>query len=154
MEKAGSWGTGHPAKAAGLASIEEAMETSHEVLTCGVRATSDHADYNAHHTNQLPAVDRSTPARDLKKSEPKKQAARPDRFEPSDFGVEIGGTPSFENLRHVVGERIERKLCVGCHRRRALFRYRGEVRSDRDHKLCFRCHRSAMDRFEATLLKE
>src|SRR5579859_2919618 len=129
--------------------LELAMGTSHEVLPRG--ATPDHADYNAQPTEPLQAADQPTPARDHKRSKSKKQASRPDRFEPSDFGVEIGGRPSFENLPRI-GERFERKLCVGCRRRRALFRYHGAVRFDRDHKLCFRCYRSAMDRLVATLL--
>jgi hypothetical protein len=38
-----------------------------------------------------------------------------------------------------------RKLCVSCQQRRALFRFRGIVKRDDDHKLCFRCFRSLSD---------
>ncbi len=47
-----------------------------------------------------------------------------------------------------------RSLCQGCQERRARFRYRGEVRADRDHTLCFECFRSERDRRRATLLAE
>jgi hypothetical protein len=79
-----------------------------------------------------------------------------DLFTPSDFGVEIGGRPIFENLprstRRSRGNALD-KVCVGCHRRRALFRYRNQVRFDRDHNFCFRCYRSAMDQLMAMLLR-
>ena len=39
-----------------------------------------------------------------------------------------------------------RKLCQGCHERKARFQYRGVVRADRDHTLCFECYRSERDR--------
>lgn len=39
-----------------------------------------------------------------------------------------------------------RKVCRGCERQRALFRYHGVVRWDRYHTLCFRCFRSQLDR--------
>jgi hypothetical protein len=39
-----------------------------------------------------------------------------------------------------------RKLCQGCHERKARFQYRGIVRADRDHTLCFECYRSERDR--------
>lgn len=68
---------------------------------------------------------------------------------PSDFGVEIGAAPSFEKLPRTLRQsagRIARKICVGCHQHRALFRYRGKVRFRRDHNLCQRCYRSVMDR--------
>lgn len=41
--------------------------------------------------------------------------------------------------------RVERKLCIGCKRRRARFRYRGVVRSDRVHTLCFQCYRALIN---------
>ncbi len=47
-----------------------------------------------------------------------------------------------------------RRRCQGCQARRAKFRYRGEVRADRDHTLCFECFRSERDRRRATLLAE
>ena len=53
-------------------------------------------------------------------------------------------------MRH----RASRHLCLGCHSQRARFRYRGRVRADRDHTLCFRCYRSACDRLRARRLLE
>ena len=43
-------------------------------------------------------------------------------------------------------------LCVCCRERRSLFRYRGAVRADRDHTLCFRCYRALRDSMRARLL--
>jgi hypothetical protein len=45
------------------------------------------------------------------------------------------------------------KLCVACEERRAKFSYRGRVRADRDHVLCFQCHRAAMNRARARQLQ-
>ena len=39
-----------------------------------------------------------------------------------------------------------RHVCVSCRRRRALFLYRGVVKADADHTLCFRCFRALRDR--------
>jgi hypothetical protein len=39
-----------------------------------------------------------------------------------------------------------RKHCQSCHARKARFRYRGHVRADRDHTLCFECYRAEKDR--------
>ena len=47
------------------------------------------------------------------------------------------------------GPRPERHLCLGCHEHPARFRYRGEVRADRDHNLCFRCYRAEVNRQRA-----
>ena len=50
-------------------------------------------------------------------------------------------------------ERQRRKriktLCAGCEERKARFRYRGHVRADRDHTLCFECYRSEVNRLRA-----
>jgi hypothetical protein len=43
-------------------------------------------------------------------------------------------------------------VCVSCRERRSLFRYRGAVRADRDHTLCFRCYRALRDSVRARLL--
>ena len=43
-------------------------------------------------------------------------------------------------------------LCVGCQERKARFRYRGEVRADRDHTLCFECYRGEVNRAHARRL--
>jgi hypothetical protein len=45
--------------------------------------------------------------------------------------------------------RASRHDCAGCGSRRALFQYRGAVRADRDHNLCFECYRSELDRQRA-----
>ena len=42
-----------------------------------------------------------------------------------------------------------RHVCLGCRRHPARFRYRGEVRADRDHTLCFRCYRAEVNRQRA-----
>ncbi len=42
--------------------------------------------------------------------------------------------------------KARRKLCSSCHSRRAKFRYRGHVRADRHHTLCFECFRAETDR--------
>ena len=44
------------------------------------------------------------------------------------------------------------KLCQRCRDRKARFRYRGVVRADRDHTLCFECYRSERDRGQADQL--
>lgn len=45
-----------------------------------------------------------------------------------------------------------RRNCESCRQRKARFRYRGTVRADRDHTLCFECYRSERDRRRAGLL--
>jgi len=45
-----------------------------------------------------------------------------------------------------------RRLCQACRDRKALFRYRGVVKADRDHTLCFECFRAERDRRRAQLL--
>jgi hypothetical protein len=39
----------------------------------------------------------------------------------------------------------DKRLCRSCHVRRARFRYRGRVKYDDTHGLCFRCYRSVRD---------
>ena len=41
------------------------------------------------------------------------------------------------------------RLCLSCGERRALFFYRGVVRADRDHNLCFACYRAEVNRLRA-----
>jgi hypothetical protein len=48
--------------------------------------------------------------------------------------------------------RDSRHLCAACGTGRARYRYRGVVRADRDHNLCFRCFRAERDRQRARLL--
>jgi hypothetical protein len=45
-----------------------------------------------------------------------------------------------ETARHE--NRKAMQICDRCHERKARFRYRGEVRADRHHTLCFQCYRS------------
>ena len=50
--------------------------------------------------------------------------------------------------------RHERHICRQCHAHRARFRYRGLVKADRDHTLCFRCYRSELEKARARRLRE
>jgi hypothetical protein len=45
-----------------------------------------------------------------------------------------------------------RRTCESCRQRKARFRYRGVVKADRDHTLCFECFRSARDSGRAQAL--
>jgi hypothetical protein len=45
-----------------------------------------------------------------------------------------------------------RRACIECRVQPALFQYRGRVRADRDHTLCFRCFRSEVQRQRARRL--
>jgi hypothetical protein len=47
---------------------------------------------------------------------------------------------------------LPRHTCRRCEAHPARFRYRGEVRADRDHELCFRCFRSVVNRLRARAL--
>lgn len=44
------------------------------------------------------------------------------------------------------------RLCLGCSQRRPLFVYRGVVKADRDHTLCFECYRAEGNRLRARRL--
>jgi hypothetical protein len=48
--------------------------------------------------------------------------------------------------------RQERHVCRECRNHPARFLYRGEVRADRDHTLCFRCYRAEVNRQRARRL--
>jgi hypothetical protein len=50
--------------------------------------------------------------------------------------------------------RHERHICRACRNHPARFRYRGEIRADRDHTLCFRCYRAEVNRARARRLSE
>ena len=39
-----------------------------------------------------------------------------------------------------------RMLCLACEERKARFRYRGRVKADADHTLCFACYRAEVNR--------
>ena len=47
-----------------------------------------------------------------------------------------------------------RRQCEFCRERKARFRYRGVVKADRDHTLCFECYRSERDSRRARLLAQ
>jgi hypothetical protein len=47
-----------------------------------------------------------------------------------------------------------RRLCETCRKRKARFRFRGAVKANKDHTLCFECFRSARDRRRAGTLSE
>jgi hypothetical protein len=57
------------------------------------------------------------------------------------------------NERHRRLKRVK-TLCVTCQGRKARFKYRGEVRADRDHTLCFECYRGESNRARARRLAE
>ena len=48
--------------------------------------------------------------------------------------------------------RVRRHVCRQCRCRHARFAYRGAVRWDRFHELCFRCYRSVVDARKARVL--
>ena len=47
-----------------------------------------------------------------------------------------------------------RRLCESCRDRKARFCYRGVVKADRDHTLCFACFRAERERRRAQLLAD
>ncbi len=47
-----------------------------------------------------------------------------------------------------------RRACAACREQPALFRYRGRVRADRAHTLCFRCYRAEAERLRARRMAE
>ena len=46
-----------------------------------------------------------------------------------------------------------RSLCAACQERKAKFKYRRQVRADRDHTLCFECYRAEINRTRARRLQ-
>jgi hypothetical protein len=48
--------------------------------------------------------------------------------------------------------RKSRQMCQQCRDRKARFQYRGHVKVDRDHTLCFECYRSERERQRARRL--
>ena len=48
--------------------------------------------------------------------------------------------------------KLARRACEQCRLRKARFRYRGTVKADRDHTLCFACFRAERERRRAYLL--
>jgi len=62
-----------------------------------------------------------------------------------------GATPLMRGGRPTAARR-EYRLCLACGERRALFFYRGVVKADRDHNLCFQCYRAEVNRLRARRL--
>ena len=50
--------------------------------------------------------------------------------------------------------RAHKHLCQRCRDRKARFRYRGVVRADCDHTLCFECYRRELNRARARRLAD
>ena len=50
--------------------------------------------------------------------------------------------------------RHERHVCRQCRNHPARFQYRGQIRADRDHTLCFRCYRAEVNRLRARRLND
>jgi len=62
------------------------------------------------------------------------------------------GQQVVDSLMVVCGGRLRSirratRLCLACRRRRSLFSYRGVVKADRHHNLCFECYRAEVNRF-------
>jgi len=49
---------------------------------------------------------------------------------------------------------VANHTCQGCRERKARFRFRGRVKADRDHTLCFECYRAARERRRAEMLAD
>jgi len=49
---------------------------------------------------------------------------------------------------------LTKKICIDCQNRHARFRYRGVVKWDKDHKLCFACYRAQANRFREIIRAE
>ena len=49
--------------------------------------------------------------------------------------------------------RPARHLCADCRERKARFEYRGHIRADRTHVLCFQCFRAQREQIRARQLK-
>jgi hypothetical protein len=74
------------------------------------------------------------------------------RLEPSDYGVEIGGDSSYDDLPREPHLISPTRLCAACRERKALFQYRGRVKRDRDHDLCPQCYRALINRMASIKL--
>ena len=58
-----------------------------------------------------------------------------------------------ETARVLRGLATTRRLCLGCGRRKPLFRYRRVVKADADHTLCFQCYRALQQQLRAMRLR-
>ena len=50
--------------------------------------------------------------------------------------------------------RKAKQMCQRCRDRKALYQYRGDVKADHDHTLCFECYRSERERMRAQRLAD
>jgi hypothetical protein len=57
-------------------------------------------------------------------------------------------------VRFVNIRRYSSRRCVRCEQHKALFRHRGRISFNKDHNLCLRCYRSAMDRLLSAILAQ
>jgi hypothetical protein len=48
-------------------------------------------------------------------------------------------------------EIADRRLCQICHQRPARFRFRGKVKRDADHDICFQCYRRVITQAKAAI---
>ena len=78
----------------------------------------------------------------------------PEPFQKCDFGVEIGGTSSFEALPRSLDQADNRASSKTCSNGPTRFRCRRRVQIDKQHQLCFRCLLAALNRFNSILLQE
>jgi hypothetical protein len=74
-------------------------------------------------------------------------------YSPSAGLKPAGGHLMSSSERHRRSRRF-RTLCAACRERKARFRYRGEVRADRDHTLCFECYRAEINGARARRFRE
>ena len=65
---------------------------------------------------------------------------------------QVRGTMPFVRGGRATTARWGARLCLACRARRALFSYRGTVKADRDHNLCFECYRAEVNRLRARRL--
>ncbi len=70
----------------------------------------------------------------------------------TDEGPQLAERQSIVVTGRVRAIRPAARLCLACGERRALFYYRGEVKADRDHNLCFECYRAEVNRLRACRL--
>jgi hypothetical protein len=67
------------------------------------------------------------------------------------MGARHGRTPRVAG-RGRAPRRAVRKVCAGCERQRALFRYHGVVTWGRYHTLCRRCFRAQVESLKCKML--
>ena len=68
----------------------------------------------------------------------------------ADMGTGHARAPRFVSTARTP-RRAVRKVCAGCERQRALFRYHGVVKWDRYHTLCGKCFRAQVESLKQRL---